>query len=107
MSSDIELFANLSLTRGGNEVIITAEGNLVTLNFSGFHAFCREYKHASSVAGYERLISLLDTSCKTYALCIAVKIGKFKVIAFGSGTTHLRRSIILGLISMYSKFLSA
>ena len=106
MSNNIDLFADLSLSRGASEFLITAEGNNVTVHFKGFHAFCREYKYATAVAGHKRFIIWLDSICKAHAICIGVKISKITVVAFGPGTTHIKRNIILGLISLYSKFLS-
>ena len=105
VTREIEIFAELSVSRDGHQVLITAEGSSVTIHFGGLRFFCREYEWASKNINLKHLINNLDSVCQTSRLYIYTKIGRSTFTAFGPDVSPVKRSILLRLISLFVKLL--
>ena len=101
----IEIFTELSVSRDGHEILITAEGSSVTVHFEDFRFFYREYEWASKHLDLKHLLNKVDSLCQAYRLFIYTKIGRFTFTAFGPDASPLKRSILLRLFSLLGRFL--
>lgn len=107
MTREIEIFAELSVSRDGHQILITAEGSSVTVHFEGLRFFCREYKWACKNINLKHLLNKLDSACQASRLCINTKIGKFTFTAFGPDTSPVKRTVFLSLISLFCKLIKS
>lgn len=105
MTRKIEIFAELSVSRDGHQILITAEGSSVIFHFEGIRFFCREYGWFSRNIDLKHLLNKVDSLCQTYRLFIYTKIGGFTFTAFGPDVSPVKRAILLRLISLFVKLL--
>ena len=99
-----EIFAELSVDRDGQQILITAEGSSVTVHFESFRFFCREYELFADHKDFKHLLNKLNSLCKANNLFIYTKIGRSTFTAFGPKTSPFKRSILIRLFCLFGRF---